>query len=93
MSAEKEKSVPAERISQDARCEATPTVTPSTDVWVCGLDGRITIHPTIPAPATEAQVAQDQPTDCFTEPQRSNHWLKTMRSGGEPRWKSNGRSR
>jgi hypothetical protein len=30
----KEKSAPAERISQDARCEATPTATSSTEVWM-----------------------------------------------------------
>jgi hypothetical protein len=28
-----EKERPAERISQDARCEPTPTTAPSTDVW------------------------------------------------------------
>jgi hypothetical protein len=84
MNAEKEKSVPAERISQDARCEATPTVTPSTEVWVCGLDGRITIHPTIPAPAESAEVA--------AQADKRPHWLRTLRRDGKPRWQTNGRS-
>src|ERR1700730_2971710 len=77
MSAEtppKEKSVPAERISRDALDEATPTTEPSTDVWVCGLNRCVTIHPTVPAPA-DAQVAQDQPEDVLAiRPKRSTHW-------------------
>jgi hypothetical protein len=95
MSAEtppKEKSVPAERTSRHARCEATPTVTPSTDSWTCGMDGRVTIHPTTPAPEAVQVKAEDQPEDVLAiRPKRSTHWLKTMRQG-EARWKGNGGS-
>src|ERR1700738_4871961 len=56
MSAENEKERPA--VSEpNASCEATLSVTPSTDAWVCGLNRCVTIHPTIPAP--EAQGAQN----------------------------------
>jgi hypothetical protein len=87
MSAPNEKERPA--VSEP---NAPDEATPSTDVWVCGIDGRVRIHPTIPAPAAAQVKAENQPEDCFAVPQHSKHWRDTLRHGDGLRWKLNGRS-
>jgi hypothetical protein len=83
---------PTERESAQTRRDlSADEVSNNDETVICGRDGRIATIPT-PAPGEVAQgKAEDQPEDCFAEPQRSKHWRDSLRHG-KPRWKLNGRS-